>query len=183
MFSLICVWINGWINNREAGDLRRHRCHYDVNVMICAMLLSHGMPVTLLTLCMGIHQSLVDSARKVPVTEIFDISFISDITELLKKQPICRWHDTSRCPCDDLIYPVYVVFQLCPSWYPALLGCPGTRTYLWFTSSLACQRSRRKIQRQFLTKHLYCSRKVSLRSGWSNLIWRKTKATTKALLF
>ena len=23
MFSLICVWINGWANNREAGDLRR----------------------------------------------------------------------------------------------------------------------------------------------------------------
>ena len=33
MFSLVCVWINGWVNNREAGDLRRHRCHYDVNVM------------------------------------------------------------------------------------------------------------------------------------------------------
>ena len=33
MFSLICVWINGWVNNREAGDLRRHRDHYDVNVM------------------------------------------------------------------------------------------------------------------------------------------------------
>ena len=23
MFSLICVWINRWVNNREAGDLRR----------------------------------------------------------------------------------------------------------------------------------------------------------------
>ena len=33
MFSLICVWINGWVNNREAGDLRWHRGHYDVNVM------------------------------------------------------------------------------------------------------------------------------------------------------
>ena len=33
MFSLICVWINGWENNREAGDLRRHRGHYDVNVI------------------------------------------------------------------------------------------------------------------------------------------------------
>ena len=33
MFSLICVWINGWVNIREAGDLRRHRGHYDVNVM------------------------------------------------------------------------------------------------------------------------------------------------------
>ena len=32
-FSLICVWINDWVNNREAGDLRCHRGHYDVNVM------------------------------------------------------------------------------------------------------------------------------------------------------
>ena len=33
MFSLICVWINGWVNNLEAGDLRRYRSHYDVIVM------------------------------------------------------------------------------------------------------------------------------------------------------
>ena len=33
MFSLICAWINGWVNNRETGDLRRHRAHYDVIVM------------------------------------------------------------------------------------------------------------------------------------------------------
>ena len=33
MFSLICAWINGWVNNCEAGDLRRHRAHYDVTVM------------------------------------------------------------------------------------------------------------------------------------------------------
>ena len=34
MFSLICAWINGWVNNSEAGDLRRHRAHYDVTLMI-----------------------------------------------------------------------------------------------------------------------------------------------------
>ena len=28
MFSLMCVWINGWINNGKAGDLRRYRAHY-----------------------------------------------------------------------------------------------------------------------------------------------------------
>ena len=33
MDYLICVWINGWVNNREAGDLRRYRAHYDVIVM------------------------------------------------------------------------------------------------------------------------------------------------------
>ena len=48
VFSLICVWINGWVNNREAteaGDLRRHCTHYDVIIMkylfihACLMLL------------------------------------------------------------------------------------------------------------------------------------------------
>ena len=33
MFSLICVWINSWINNREAGELRRYRAHSDVIVI------------------------------------------------------------------------------------------------------------------------------------------------------
>ena len=32
-FSLICAWINRWVNNREAGDLKRHCAHYDVIVM------------------------------------------------------------------------------------------------------------------------------------------------------
>ena len=34
MFSLVCVWIYGCVNNREAGYLGRHRAHYGVIVMI-----------------------------------------------------------------------------------------------------------------------------------------------------
>ena len=34
MFSLICAWINFWVNNREAGNLRRYHAHYDVIVMV-----------------------------------------------------------------------------------------------------------------------------------------------------
>ena len=33
IFSLICAWMNDWVNDREAGDLERHRGHYDVTVM------------------------------------------------------------------------------------------------------------------------------------------------------
>ena len=33
VFSLICVWINDWVNNREADDLRRYHAHYDIIVM------------------------------------------------------------------------------------------------------------------------------------------------------
>ena len=38
MLSLICIWIKGCIYNPEAGDLRRHRGHYDVNVMVGVVL-------------------------------------------------------------------------------------------------------------------------------------------------
>ena len=33
-FDVIFAWINSWVNNREAGDLRRHPAHYDVIVMV-----------------------------------------------------------------------------------------------------------------------------------------------------
>ena len=33
MASVICTGTNGWVNNRDAGDLRRHSVHYDVTVM------------------------------------------------------------------------------------------------------------------------------------------------------
>ena len=40
-------WINGWVNNRDAGDLKRYRGHYDVTVMIsvpyhpCQVIATH----------------------------------------------------------------------------------------------------------------------------------------------
>ena len=40
MVSLLCVWINGWVNNHEPGDLRRYRARYDVTVMI------YGCPIS-----------------------------------------------------------------------------------------------------------------------------------------
>ena len=41
MFSLICTQINGWVYNREAGDLRRHRAHYDVIVILVCHVGEH----------------------------------------------------------------------------------------------------------------------------------------------
>ena len=32
MFSLICAWINRWVNSGAAGYLRRYRAHYEVIV-------------------------------------------------------------------------------------------------------------------------------------------------------
>ena len=47
-FSLICAWINGWVNNREAGDLRRHRAHYDAIVMHTELTLLHDISPVLI---------------------------------------------------------------------------------------------------------------------------------------
>ena len=41
MFSLIYVWINGWVNRRDTGDLKRYRAHYDVIEM--SMLKPYAM--------------------------------------------------------------------------------------------------------------------------------------------
>ena len=42
MYSLIRAWINGWVNNREAGDLRRYCDHYDVIVMLLRLVIHDG---------------------------------------------------------------------------------------------------------------------------------------------
>ena len=48
MFSLICAWINRWVNNREAGDFRRYRAHYHVICVCVAVwlaLLGHNQHI------------------------------------------------------------------------------------------------------------------------------------------
>ena len=42
MLSLIYACTNGCINDRNAGDLRRHRAHYDVTVMLDYCLFDFG---------------------------------------------------------------------------------------------------------------------------------------------
>ena len=46
MFSLICVWLDGWVNNGEAGDLRRHHAHYDVTVITQNYHITRGKPIS-----------------------------------------------------------------------------------------------------------------------------------------
>ena len=43
IFSLICAWINDWVNNRKTGDLRRHSSHCEVIVILTASE-TNGMP-------------------------------------------------------------------------------------------------------------------------------------------
>ena len=58
MFSLICVWINDWVNNREAGDLRRYRAHYDVIVIATNVLGKWGFAATMTCNTYGVIYAL-----------------------------------------------------------------------------------------------------------------------------
>ena len=71
--ALICARINGWVNKREGGDLRRYRAHYNATTMTDETLnaIPHGRhddvmnPFPHSCLFMrGIHGSLVDSTHK-----------------------------------------------------------------------------------------------------------------------
>ena len=52
MFTLIWARINGWVNNCEAGDLRRNLAHYDVIVMANGIMNKMG---TILQTTFRIH--------------------------------------------------------------------------------------------------------------------------------
>ena len=86
MFSLIRVWINGWVNNRNAGDKRRYRAHYDVIVMIAWIRFPHYYPFL-----SGIYWSLVVSSNIRQVMQNFDVFFALNLSWLLNKQSSYKW--------------------------------------------------------------------------------------------
>ena len=98
MFSLICVWINGWVNNREAGDLRRYRAHYDVTVMSNhnTAWWRHNMK-TLVELLALVRSLKMEQA-------VFDVFLHVGLDKLLNKHAGCQtfegllWHH-----CNELI--------------------------------------------------------------------------------
>ena len=83
MYSLICVWINGWVNNRKAGQLRRHRAHYDVIVMeTLSTLLADGWRYPSMTWGFPSQWAVMRS---------FHVFFDGSSNKVFKKQFSCRW--------------------------------------------------------------------------------------------
>ena len=83
MFSLICVWINDWVNNREAGELTRH--HYDVTVMqlvwdVIHMTTNGQLTVTVeVSFSSGSLHLVVDTARWYLTSSVaFNINGVHD---------------------------------------------------------------------------------------------------------
>ena len=97
MFSLIGAWINAWVNNRKADDLRRHRAHYDVIVManwdtaICVMFCMFYKQHTLF------HKHLY----------IFDIYVYGQ-----QMKPVVRRQISSSVSCSCMFYALILFYQL-----------------------------------------------------------------------
>ena len=91
IFSFICVWINDWVNNREAGDLRRHRGHYDVNAMLITMMTSWHNAFYITDPLSG----------NLPVNAGFPSQRASSFRCRRLKQTVeIRWFEMSRHSCD-----------------------------------------------------------------------------------
>ena len=103
MFSLICVWINGWVNNGEAGDLRRHRGHYDVNVMLLRLggsvygILNHA----------AYYGNLVTLSQHV----IYTCKSLSVVKQILKWNQIIMTSRGSRPLTTSYIFSKYRILR------------------------------------------------------------------------
>ena len=86
MFSLISARINGWVNNHEAGDLRRIRPHYGVTVMTCIL---HIVMYLIYGKCGYIHH--VNPQLLVDIDDGRDIDDISLTLSLLHNHLHARY--------------------------------------------------------------------------------------------
>ena len=120
VFSFIYTRINGWENNRKAGDLRRHRDHYDVIVMqygiryilgimhmvhplMCFVVVwtetiimtsSNGNIFRVTGPLCGEFTGPGDFPAQWPVTRSFDVFFDLGLNKRLSKQPWGWWFET-----------------------------------------------------------------------------------------
>ena len=95
IFSLVCAWINGWVNNRETGDLRRHLAHYDVIVMH-SILRGYTGTGALIWLCYlkGIRWNYCIFVQKFPVDLLIPRVQKSILVHIIAK----RWTSDSLLP-------------------------------------------------------------------------------------
>ena len=148
-YFFICSWINGWVNNCEAGVLRRHRAHYhvivmqffwtfvykDITIPILSGTSSHSYD----------HDDLLDMAWRLVAIATYKSSYP-------RQTPVCSIQRRKETiPYDDVyLYVILVVFccfilliltlvtlskSVC-IFIDILNGCiTGTRAIAWLPSS------------------------------------------------
>ena len=161
VFTLICARINGLVNNREAGDLRRYRPHNDVIVMhsiewYSALEMYHRVcrvAITLLTfLNFAIHlETPLGYTRPGPVLLIW-----------LAKPTLNLWHGYVITPHKTMgCYSLIMIWLPRVSWYPQIH--PAFRKMC-----LTMGRKYRsyKTALRFLESHSYLQSVTAAKRGW-----------------
>ena len=106
----ICASLNGWASNREAGNLRRHRAHYDVIVMVNDISprmvagrfsIYHDIPSTIkVTLIEMSYQTCIK------ITQTYDLYMNHNMTsrfpKYVKRERLN--HDAKMCSISHEIY-------------------------------------------------------------------------------
>ena len=128
MFYLIYAWINDWVNNREAGDLRRHRGHSDVIVM---------------------HGNLMHAVM-IPLANIVLYSTVAAIFFCI--EPSCKIDKivATTIYCRSDIFPFYTIVNMTTlsSWQKVrftlafwlTLAVPTANTGIGFNMSVICNK-------------------------------------------
>ena len=104
MFSLICAWIDTWVNNGEAGDSRRHWCV----IVMPPVDFIHGNAfcTALLALCEG-NPMVNNWFTKNPATfepqyvfeQTFELPVIRNAMALMRRHCNCiKWNNISSPP-------------------------------------------------------------------------------------
>ena len=138
MFSLICAWINGWVNKGGAGNLRRHRAHFDVIVMkVITMLIGDVLGSSndprndlssQITTQIWLSFSLIREfcSRRVCLIQIFYMLHAS------KNVKRCMWKKSWRCEHSHFEY-MYIYESL----INVVANC-GLVWMLWMERRLHC---------------------------------------------
>ena len=101
MFSLICVCINGWVNNREAGDVRRYRVHYDVIVMLMKGFIYYFSQYRSLTMPLTVYHERLHTLATISVQLFINISLrsVERIIQCTRDAPnFSVWENKTKLP-------------------------------------------------------------------------------------
>ena len=142
IFSLICAWINDWVNNRDAGDLRFHRAHCDISVMLIVSFNRSVQVQPIATWVRQHHISVIWRCYQKTISSRLEVRFITHFC----RTSIDRYWWFFKCPnilphpSDDeirddifkciLLNEKYVYVDLRFHWFLCLGGGGGTNRHV-----------------------------------------------------
>ena len=109
VFCLIYAWTNGWVNNLDAGDLRRHRGDYDVTVMRIPGFRPVSFIGHVLVTLVSVHRSIVSGREGAKRKDELGVGTHQIIKSITWKGPSKRTYSLTTVRFNSCL--VYAKFQ------------------------------------------------------------------------